>query len=567
MSRAEMKVTELVDKIEREELQLPAMQRQYVWKATKVRDLLDSLYRGYPSGAILMWESFDDIATRDFAVSSKSGAVARPLLLLDGQQRLTSLSAVIRGEPIQNGKRKRTVDILFNLDHPDELVPASAISSEEEDLDEEADEDELEEDNVQTRLKQRTFTVSSRALASLPNWVSVSEIFKNEDVTPILQRAGVEDFKDPRYKKYVARLQNLKAIKDYVYRVDVLEATMSYDEVTEIFVRVNSLGMQLKSSDLALAQITARWKDSLEVFTLFQEQCLETSGFDFELGIYVRALVVFATGQSRFKTISSLKKDELEAAWKRTVRGVEYALNFLKSNCKVDSRALMSSPYFLHTISFWIETQNYKVTKAQERDMVKWFHVANTKARYSRGSSETILDQDLTVIRNGGGPAEMLGLLKTQVGRLDLTLEELEGKSTRSSVFKTMFLAFREVDATDWETHLAISPSHSGVSDRIQFHHIFPKAYLKRKAPELVTRQVDDIANLAFIGGRTNLKITDKAPKDYLASIVNSDTKVELEKQCIPTDIKLYEVENFGLFMEERRKLLLNRLNEFLDIS
>jgi hypothetical protein len=567
MSRAEMKVTELVDKIEREELQLPAMQRQYVWKATKVRDLLDSLYRGYPSGAILMWESFDEIATRDFAVSSKSGAVTRPLLLLDGQQRLTSLSAVIRGEPIQNGKRKRTVDILFNLDHPDELVPASAITSDEEEIEEEADDEDQEEENVQSRLQQRTFTVSSRALASLPNWVSVSEIFKSEDITHILQRAGVENFKDPRYKKYTSRLQNLKAIKDYVYRVDVLESSMSYDEVTEIFVRVNSLGMQLKSSDLALAQITARWKNSLEIFSDFQEKCLEGSGFDLDLGIYVRALVVFATGQSRFKTVSSIKQPDLEAAWKTTVRGFEYSLNFLKSNCKVDSRALLSSPYFLITIAFWIENQGYKVTKAQEREMVRWFHVANTKARYSRGSSESILDQDLTAIKNGGGPAEMLSLLKTQVGRLDLSLEELEGKSTRSAIFKTMFLAFREAGATDWETHLAISPTHSGSSDRIQFHHIFPKAHLKRQAPELFQKEVDDIANLAFIGGRTNLKITDKAPKDYLSAIVATDTRIELEKQCIPTDVSLYEVENFRTFLAARRLLLLNRLNEFLDIS
>jgi hypothetical protein len=325
--------------------------------------------------------------------------------------------------------------------------------------------------------------------------------------------------------------------------------------------------MQLKSSDLALAQITARWKNSLEIFTEFQDRCLEGSGFDLDLGIYVRALVVFATGQSRFKTVSTIKQPDLEVAWKKTVRGLEYALNFLKSNCKVDSRALLSSPYFLITIALWIESQGYQVTKTQEREMVRWFHVANVKARYSRGSSETILDQDLTVIRNGGGPSEMLGLLKTQVGRLDLSLEELEGKSIRSAIFKTMFIAFRDVDATDWETHLAISPTHSGSSDRIQFHHIFPKAYLKRQAPELAQREVDDIANLAFIGGRTNLKITDKAPKDYLSAIVSTDTKVELEKQCIPTDLTLYEVENFRTFLAARRRLLLDRLNEFLDIS
>lgn len=100
MAKREAKVSELVSMIERKELRLPEMQRQYVWRSTRVRDLLDSLYRGYPSGAILLWETDDEVPERNFAVSQtdnqyKTGST---LLLLDGQQRLTSLSAVIRGE-------------------------------------------------------------------------------------------------------------------------------------------------------------------------------------------------------------------------------------------------------------------------------------------------------------------------------------------------------------------------------------------------------------------------------------------------------------------------------------
>ena len=81
------------------ELRLPEMQRRYVWPATRVRDLLDSLYRGYPSGAILMWDTDADVALQDMAITQATANV-RPRLLLDGQQRLTSLSAVLRGEPV-----------------------------------------------------------------------------------------------------------------------------------------------------------------------------------------------------------------------------------------------------------------------------------------------------------------------------------------------------------------------------------------------------------------------------------------------------------------------------------
>jgi len=100
MAKSEASVEELVSMIERGELRLPEMQRRYVWRSTRVRDLLDSLYRGYPSGAILLWETDEEVPLQDFSVSQQSNPYKSTRLLLDGQQRLTSLSSVIRGEPI-----------------------------------------------------------------------------------------------------------------------------------------------------------------------------------------------------------------------------------------------------------------------------------------------------------------------------------------------------------------------------------------------------------------------------------------------------------------------------------
>src|SRR5207249_1651737 len=100
MAKAEASVEELVSMIERGELQLPEMQRRYVWRSTRVRDLLDSLYRGWPSGAILLWETDEEIPLQDFAVAQAPSPYATTRLLLDGQQRLTSLAAVIRGQPV-----------------------------------------------------------------------------------------------------------------------------------------------------------------------------------------------------------------------------------------------------------------------------------------------------------------------------------------------------------------------------------------------------------------------------------------------------------------------------------
>ena len=120
MPKTDISVRELVDKVQRGELTLPEMQRRYVWPATRVRDLLDSLYRGYPSGTILVWETDEEIETRELAIkSTKSPTTSQKLLLLDGQQRITSLSAVLGGEPVHVRNRKRPIDILFNLEHPE----------------------------------------------------------------------------------------------------------------------------------------------------------------------------------------------------------------------------------------------------------------------------------------------------------------------------------------------------------------------------------------------------------------------------------------------------------------
>src|SRR5688572_30737949 len=138
MAKAEASVEELVGMIERGELRLPEMQRRYVWRSPRVRDLLDSLYRGYPSGAILLWETDEEVPLQDMAVNQQRNPYQSTRLLLDGQQRLTSLSAVIRGEPLKVRGRKKAIDLLFNLDHPDQL---SVVTEVEEDGDDDEDAD------------------------------------------------------------------------------------------------------------------------------------------------------------------------------------------------------------------------------------------------------------------------------------------------------------------------------------------------------------------------------------------------------------------------------------------
>ena len=567
MAKAEASVEELVSMIERGELRLPEMQRQYVWRSTRVRDLLDSLYRGYPSGAILLWETDEAVPLQQFAVSQSENPYQSTRLLLDGQQRLTSLSAVIRGEPVSVRGRRRPVDLLFNLEHPHQLAVITEVEEngdDGEDVDDEedivGDEADSTEDELQKRFNKMTFVVATRKLEQLPQWVKVSEVFKTDSDAPFLKRAGVAGFDDPRYEKYSQRLARLRAIRKYVYRMDVLERTLSYDEVTEIFVRVNSLGAKLRSSDLALAQITAKWRHSLKTFLDFQGECTK-GGFDLELGLHIKNLMAFATGQSRFLTVGNLAVDVLQKAWKEACEGMRFATNFLKSNVGIESPVLLSSPFLLVVLAYFGHVRQYEITTGDSALLRYWALVANAKGRFSRGSSETILDQDLATIRQGGSVQDLIDRLRLQFGRLDITANELEGRNQRSALFKTMFLVFRNAAATDWRSNLTISLDHSGTQHRLQFHHIFPKAQLKNS---YTSREADDIANLAFIGGKTNRAISDKPPVSYLPSLVEQHGMAPFEAQAIPVNTELLEISAYKTFLAERRKWIAAALNAFL---
>jgi len=553
--------------IERGELRLPEMQRQYVWRSTRVRDLLDSLYRGYPSGAILLWETDEKIALQDFAVKQTINGYQSTRLLLDGQQRLTSLSAIIRGEPVTVRGRRRPIDILFNLEHPDQLTIVTEVEehdADDEDIDEDdealGDHADSSEDELQKRFDKMTFVVSTRKLEQMPQWVRVSDVFKSDSDKTFLKQAGITDFDDPRYEKYSQRLAKLRGIRKYLYRMDVLERTLSYDEVTEIFVRVNSLGAKLRSSDLALAQITAKWRNSLQIFLDFQSECART-GFDLELGLHLKNLIAFATGQSRFLTVGNLTLGVLQTAWKEACEGMLFALNFARSNLGIDSPALLSSPFLLIVIAYLGHARRFRLSASEARKLRHWALVANAKGRFSRGSSETILDQDLATIRGGGTMQDLIDRLRLQFGRLDIAPDELEGRNRRSALFKTMFLAFRDAGAKDWRSNLAISLDHSGAQHKLQFHHLFPKAQLKHK---YTPREADDIANLAFIGGRTNRAISDKLPVHYFSGIVDQHGMEPFEAQSIPTSPALLDLASYKAFLVERRMRIAARLNEFL---
>lgn len=570
MQQQNIPISTLVDMYKRRELQLPEIQRQYVWRATRVRDLLDSLYRGYPSGSILMWETDEPIPTRDGAIAQDITAFAGRKLLLDGQQRLTSLTAVINGEQISVRGRKRPIDILFNLEHPE--GPPSEVTEVEGDEvsllttnDEEADEAEENGESelpVAERFKQFTFVVASHALQAHPQWISVSEVFKSASDSAVLKKIGVTSLDDPRYQKYSERLTKLRQIRNYQYVVHVLERAMSYQEVTEIFVRVNSLGAKLRSSDLALAQITSRWRNLLKQLEQFQDEC-EKSWFTIDLGQLVRAIVVFATKQCLFHSVGKTSVPDLQKGWEEAKEGLRFAINFLRTNVGIEDESLLSSPMFLHVLAVVSHVKNNKLTKDEQHALLHWLLVANARGHFSRGSTESLLNEDLAIIFKGGEIRTLLEPLKRQFGRLYIESSDLVNRGTNSPLFSLAYLALKDAGAKDWFSGLGLSLTNQGRLHFIQWHHIFPKSLLKEK--EYETGEINEIANMAFITGKTNRSISNKLPAVYLADIVKTQGQEALDSQLIPNNSDLLQLENYREFLRVRREALTKRMNDFIN--
>jgi len=569
-SKVDISINDLVEMIRSGQLRLPEMQRRYVWRATRVRDLLDSLYRGYPSGSILVWETDQEMPTVDMAVDQKASPFA-PKLLLDGQQRATSLSAILRGEPVSVRGVKKPIDILFNLDHPDGLSQITEVDDDngiDEDDDEDDDDgldserDDGEADSsLQQRLRQRTFVVASKALLADPRWIKVSDVFRSDVPDSKLLRGVVKSFDDPNFDRYMRRLQALRKIRDYTYVMHVLDKSLSYEEVAEIFVRVNSLGVKLRSSDLALAQITSRWRDSLRLFEVFQRSCDER-GFSLDLGLIVRAVVMFATHQSRFKTAGSIPLGKLQGAWETSSRALIWAIDFLRHNCDIEDEVLLSSPFILLAIAYFGEAQQYKVSPAVEADLRRWLYLAGARGHYS-GSSESFLDADIGVIRRGEGVEGLLASLRRQFGRDEFRAADLVGRTWRSPLYSVVFLALRARGARDFTTRgkLVLSQKSSR-KHYVDARVLFPKVQLEKlPGTQLRATDMQELANLLFINsGKRGASAQDK----LLAEVLDEQGAAALTAHCIPVDPELWKLENFGKFVEYRRAALADALNAFI---
>jgi hypothetical protein len=322
------------------------------------------------------------------------------------------------------------------------------------------------------------------------------------------------------------------------------------------------LGAKLRGSDLALAQITARWKNLLPLLEEFAEECEDTSQFTIDTGLLVRAMVTFATGQCRFKAVNSIPLENLQKSWGEAKDGIRFALDFLRANAGIEDESLLSSPFLILLPAYYGHIRKERLAEGEERGLLRWLFLAHTRGHYSRGSSETLLDADLSLVRSGEGPSRLIEVLEQQFGRLLVTPADFVGRGIRSPLFSMAYLALKKRDARDWWNGLNLALSRQGRNHLIQYHHIFPKSQLAKL--DYDRAEINEIANMAFISAKVNRALSNKPPSEYLPVLIKERGREAIQSQLIPEDPEAWELGEFRTFLEKRRELLAQAVNEML---
>jgi len=517
LERTDKPVSVLLEELEEGALGLPEIQRSYVWNRPQARDLIDSLYREYPSGLILLWKPKELPELRDTALAENSKK-APDFLILDGQQRLTSLMKVFSGE----------IDVYFNVE-------------------------------------EESFQIYSRKLKANPLWISVKDVI-NEGAVKVWRKLKSQldshflQIDESKLDEYLDRLSTLEKIKEYRYPVMIIH-TDDYEEITESFIRVNSRGTRLREAELAMAQLAFHWPGALVKEFEGALDDYAQANYDLEARFLMRCFVAVSTNQSRFRYLSALWKKnpaELEDIWKRTKKAVDHTINFLRNNAGIESSGWIPSINALVPLVVYSSKKQDQLTDNEAKGLLFWFFEATIHGRFT-GSPETKIDQDLKAIESADSINSMVANLKKDIPSFDITPEMIEGKYQRHPFLPLIFAIFRKKNAKDWFTGLVLSSTNVGPEHKLELHHIFPKAILKESG-DFKTHEMDDIANIAFLSQKANRTILKSKPEDYLTNIEVD----RLEAQLVPLDTELWMVDRFRDFLAERRKLMTEAINEYM---
>lgn len=527
-------VQELVSGVSSGQVRLPDIQRPFVWSNAKSRDLVDSMYQGFPVGELMFWENAGEDHSRTIGVSDKSQSAS--MQVIDGQQRLTSLYAVVTGEKVlrEDYSQERIV-IAFNP------------------------------------LTER-FAIPDSAIKRSPEWIQdIRDIFtsaidaRHDYIAKLEKARSVERLDRDMERAIEITVNRLAQVLNYEFQVVQLKKDVPRETVADIFVRINSEGVKLASADFILTWLSVFWEEGRQELEDFarasrftaQEMARMTDKkipwtpknpyLTLDAGQILRVVVAVGNRRSRLQDAYNALRGrdprtrqiipehrDRELAKLKNGQARTLHPNHWDEFLKVIERAgirtgsmVTSKNTFLYGYALWlIGRTEFNVPVDELREvMARWYFMAQITGRYST-SPETRGQDDLNRLEGiGQTPQDFREAINTQI---ETTLtedwwlvslpEDLHTSNMYGPAHTGYVAALNILDADALLSTLKVKdwldPSRTLVKG-MEKHHLFPQDHLRKNLGYSTTRQINQVANQALVEWSDNIDISNKAPDEY----------------------------------------------------
>lgn len=520
---------------------LPEFQRGFVWKATQVRDLAESLWLNYPIGSLLLWSSDQAVESRGVADAQRSAS-----WVVDGQQRATALCILFGRKPYWLPSEKweelrKKYDIRFDVHTKEEPYFWVADAA------------------IRKVKEQRYISLSKLLLLDTKKESDQQELQK---LAKDIKLQGLCDGMDAM--EVYTRLDRVRKIRDQ--EVVVVTIDQPLEDVVEIFARLNRKGTRVTEADVYLGIAASKAPGWVKGTFLPYLDKLKDAGFDLNPNLLFRTLTGVGMQKVRFSEIKGdfWEQSSITSAWTRTTAAWQKLIKRFHEYGILSNEPMPTEAALVTMVAL---TDKFKEEPFEQP--LYWFLQASRFARYS-GSGTTSLDEDLRDISESDSQQVAIRkLLRRFPENRQLEPDDFmrDYSDSRFGRFLLYLLAYAN-KAQDWEKggdRLGFEGAEVLTPFDPQWHHIFPKKLLEKLYPDGEEDKINALANIAVIGPKINIRISAKQPMDYIGRY--QITKEKLAQQYVEDGIEIMDATraSYERWLTERAQKLAKAGNAYLE--
>ena len=550
---------DLLTEIEQGRYAVPEIQRPYVWTNPQVRELFESIYKGYPIGSIIVWEPAPEIFERYddlFRALSKELEDKRrnfKYVVIDGQQRLLSLWLVKKGRitvvDTYGQERERTINLYYHVINDDFFT-----------------------DRARRKYENDPYVYRVSGFLDYIKYKHLEDLVDTKNVTDHIQKRNIAyklgEVREALLTYPVNKYRIPESVLEYRSEGDSDNFLEIFEKISQMFVRLNYTGTRVRAPHLIIALLTGKTRRVLGVS--FRKMIsklvskLDEEGWDIGEGALMRTYLVIATKEPRFsrarRMLNELSANQIKEYLEKLNDTLIYVVNkVLKYELNIKKPSFLKSEYVIVPITYYACIKENRLTPSDIKGLIKWLILASFNRRYT-GRLDTDMAEDIASLTKSKDITTLIKNLQTSEIQ-----EEWLDRSVDREHLTMMSIILRDSYDLMRDTTIRIKDIDG---KHIHIHHIFPRSRIQKYYKEYgsigdmdLETAYNHVANITIISETANENIGNELPYVYLSEI---DSEI-LKSHMIPLDKELWKLENYPQFLEARKQLIMEKINELIE--